>query len=96
MQELIGALTAGAQAEFFDAVSLLVQGRNLAMPLCPNLSPVKAGLFELRLRDSAGPIRILFYVKEGDAIYFLHGFRKKTQQLPARELPLGLKRLREV
>jgi phage-related protein len=50
----------------------------------------------LRLKDRSGQIRILYLIKKGDAIYFLHAFRKKTWELPTKEIDLVLKRLKEV
>lgn len=81
------------QAEFYDAVASLTTGRVLPMPLSRNLAGVCPGLHELRLRDHAGQARVFYYIKKLDAIYLLHAFAKKTQQLPKREIQVALKRV---
>jgi len=84
------------RSDFFDAVNLLAGGTSLAMPLSRNLSSIHHGLHELRLKDRAGQIRIFYYLKRDDAIYMLHAFRKKTQELPRREIDVALRRLKEI
>jgi phage-related protein len=89
-------LSAELQGEFLDAISLLTQGQVLAMPLSSNLSIIHPGLHELRLKDRAGQVRVFYFVKRGDAIYLLHAIRKKTQELPKKEIDLVLKRIKEI
>ena len=83
------------QADFYDAVALLTAGKVLSMPLSRNLAGVCPGLHELRLRlrDHAGQARVFYYIKKLDAIYLVHVFAKKTQQLPKREIQVALKRV---
>lgn len=81
------------QADFYDAVASLTVGKVLSMPLSRNLASVCTGLYELRLRDHAGQARIFYYIKKLDAIYLVHAFAKKTQQLPKREIQVALKRI---
>jgi len=47
-------------------------------------------------RDRSGQVRVFYYVKRGDVIYLIHAFRKKTQQIPQKELDTVLKRIREI
>ena len=54
------------------------------------------GLHELRVRDQAGQVRVFYYLKRGEAIYLIHALRKKTQQIPPRELEIVLKRIKEI
>ena len=96
VEEFVQELSAELQGEFFDAISLLTQGQVLAMPLSRNLSSVHPGLHELRLKDRAGQVRVFYFVKRGDAIYLLHAIRKKTQELPKKEIDLVLKRIKEI
>ena len=56
----------------------------------------RPGLRELRFRDRAGQVRVIYYLKKGDAIYLVHAFRKKTQTIPRRELDIIHKRLKEI
>ena len=86
----------GIRSDFLDAANLLVNGQNLTLPLSRNLSSIHTGLHELRLKDRTGQIRVFYFIKKGDAIYMLHAFRKKTQELPKNEIEIILKRIKEV
>lgn len=96
IEEFLQELSQDARSDFFDAVSLLSLGKVLSLPLSRSLSNIHPGLHELRIRDRAGQVRIFYYMKKGEAIYMVHAFRKKTQQLPQREIEVVLKRLKEV
>jgi len=73
-----------------------VEGKNLSMPLNGNLSSIHHGLHELRFKDRYGLVRIFYIIVKGDAIYLLHAFLKKSQQIPKKELSVVLKRIKEV
>jgi phage-related protein len=90
------ALPGETRLEIADALVLLESGQRLAMPLSRDLSSIRPGLHELRIRDSAGQVRVVYYIKKGDAIYLIHAFRKKTQTIPRRELDIIEKRLKEI
>ena len=96
VEEFILALPKETRLEIADAVALLESGRRIDMPLSRNLSSVRPGLHELRFRDKAGQVRIIYFIKRGEAIYFVHALRKKTQALPSKEIDLILKRIREI
>ena len=84
------------RSDFVDAVNLLASGQILSMPLSRNLSGTHPGLHEIRLKDKAGQVRVFYFIRRGDAIYMLHAMRKKTQEIPKRDIALILKRIREV
>ncbi len=94
--EFINTISPEGREDFFDAVMKLQKGEVLKMPLSRNLSRIYPGLHELRLRDNAGVFRVFYYIKHGDAIYPLHAFRKKTQEIPRREIELTLKRIKDL
>jgi phage-related protein len=96
VEEFLLALPGDARLEIADALVLLESGQRLAMPLSRNLSGIRPGLHELRIRDSAGQVRVIYYITKGDAIYLIHAFRKKTQTIPRRELDIIEKRLKEI
>lgn len=89
-------LPSATQLEVADAVVLLESGKILSMPISRNLSSIKPGLHELRFRDKAGQVRVFYFLKKGEAIYLIHAFRKKTQEIPHKELDIILKRIREI
>ena len=92
--DFLKGVSQAVRADFFDAVSLLVAGEVLAMPLSRNLSSIKPGLHELRFKDRAGIYRFFYFVKKADAIYFVHAITKKTQTLPAADTELIRVRLK--
>jgi phage-related protein len=92
LQELSGEL----RSDFVDAVILLEEGQNLSMPLSRNLSSVFKGLHELRIKDRTGAYRFFYFIKKADGIYFIHAFKKKTQDLPTKEIEIVIKRVKEV
>jgi len=96
VEEFIGSLPASIRLEVFDAISLLDSGKVLEMPLSRNLSSIRPGLHELRFRDRAGQVRIVYFIEKRGAIYLVHGFRKKTRGIPRKELAVILKRLKEI
>jgi len=66
-------------------------GWPVGMPLCRSLAGRK-GLWEIRSDLSDGRIsRVLFCVHDGKMV-LLHGFIKKTQKTPDRELDLAVSR----
>ncbi len=84
------------RSAFLDAVNLLAGGQNLSMPVSRPLANIHQGLHELRMKDRNGQVRIFYFIKKGDAIYMLHAFKKKTQELPKNEIELVLKRIKEI
>lgn len=96
VEEFLLGLPAATQLEVADAVVLLESGKTLSMPLSRTLSSIKPGLHELRFRDRSGQVRVFYFFKKGEAIYLVHAFRKKTQEIPRKELEIILKRIREI
>ena len=70
-----------------------VSGPNLGLPYTRSFGD---GLFEIRARGDKGIGRAFFCSLAGQRIVILHGFIKKTQQTPQKELTLARKRLKEV
>lgn len=96
IREFIDELSYLLQEELVEAIDVLESGEILKMPLSKPLYNVYRGLNELRLKDNSGNYRIFYYIKVKDGIYFLHGFKKKTQKTPQRELKIAVKRLKEI
>jgi phage-related protein len=65
----------------------------IGKPVC---APLREGLWEVRSNFSDGTIgRVIFCVIDGQMV-LLHGFIKKTQKTPHRDIELALRRKREV
>jgi phage-related protein len=68
-------------------------GWPLGMPYCRSLGN---GLWEVRSDLTGGRIaRVIFWIM-GKEMVLLHGFEKKTQKTPPRDIKLALKRKREI
>ena len=57
----------------------------------PHVRKISVNLFELRIRKRES-IRFFFTVKDG-RIIILHGFKKKTNKIPAKQLEIAKNRL---
>jgi len=85
---------AGISASYVRiAEQMMVSGPNLGLPYT---RPFGDGLFEIRAKGKEGIGRAFFCALAGRRIVILHGFIKKTQQTPQKELKLARKRLKEV
>jgi phage-related protein len=73
-----------ARIEFLAEV-----GNRIREPLSKSLGN---GLFELRVKSA----RIFYCFKPGGVIVLLHGFTKKSQKTPQRELQIATTRMEEV
>lgn len=85
---------AGINASFTRIAEQMVEsGPNLGLPYTRAFGE---GLFEIRAKGVEGIGRAFFCALMGRRIVILHGFIKKTQQTPAKELKTARKRLKEV
>lgn len=85
---------AGINASFTRIAEQMVEsGPNLGLPYT---RPFGNGLFEIRAKGAEGIGRAFFCALVDRRIVILHGFIKKTQQTPPRELKTARKRLKEV
>ena len=75
------------------AEQIVVSGPNLGMPYTKAMGD---GLFEIRARGPEGIGRALYCCMKGKRVVILHGFVKKTQATPVKELRLAKQRMREV
>jgi phage-related protein len=96
VEDFLLNLSKDLRSDFLDAVILLEDGRSISMPLSRNLSSIHKALSELRFKDRSGAYRFFYFIKKSDAIYFVHAFKKKTEDLPRKEIEIILKRLNEV
>ena len=65
----------------------------IGLPLCRPITG-RGGLWEIRSNLTGGRIaRVLFCVEQGRMV-LLHGFVKKTQKTPAREIDMAVSRMK--
>ena len=94
VQSGIEAWPIGISASFVRiAEQMVVSGPNLGMPYT---RPFGDGLFEIRAKGPEGIGRAFFCCIVGRRIIILHGFIKKTQNTPTKELDIARKRLKEI
>lgn len=62
----------------------------------PHTKALGEGLLELRLKGVEGIARVMYCTLVGQRIVVLHSFIKKTEKIPAKELAVAQKRLKEV
>ena len=84
----------GIQASFTRIAEQMTEhGPNLGMPYTRAFGE---GLFEIRAKGREGIGRAFFCMRVGRRVVILHGFIKKTEQTPAKELRTARQRLMEV
>jgi len=89
VKEFINSLTDSSIAKVARDIGLLEKyGYLLGMP---HSKRVEKEIYELRINGTE-EVRI-FYTFRKNRIYLLHGFRKKTQKTPTRELLIAKKRI---
>ncbi len=59
----------------------------------PLVRHIEGKIWEIREESRTNIYRILYFFFSGKRIVLLHGFMKKTQKLPGKELDIAMKRL---
>ena len=52
-------------------------------------------LFEIRMKGRSNTHRIFYFAYTGRKFILLHGFTKKTEKTPQKEIDIALKRMQE-
>jgi phage-related protein len=52
-------------------------------------------LFEIRIKDKSNINRIFYFAHTGKKLILLHGFTKKTDKTPGREIVIAERRMKE-
>ncbi len=94
VQAEFNAWPVGLRARFRAlTIRMEAHGPNLGMP---HTQAMGDGLFEIRAKAEEGIGRAFYCVLVGRRIVILHGFIKKTDKTPKRELTVARNRLKEV
>ena len=59
----------------------------------PLVKPIEGKIWELRRASSGNIYRMMYFFYTGRQIVFLHGFQKKSQKTPRREINIAQQRL---
>lgn len=85
--EFINSLNEEVQAEIFATIDDFVYKKNNSLKIKENLSKaLEDGIFELRTTFADGIARTLYFYVSGKRVIITHGFIKKTQKTPRREI----------
>jgi phage-related protein len=94
VEDGIDDLSQPDQAKIFAYIEKLEEyGHRLGVPFVKHID---GRIKELRIPVSPGQYRIFFFFNCGENFYLLHGFLKKTQKTPQKEIDLALKRMKLV
>jgi phage-related protein len=92
VREWLGELNQASRKAIGADIKTVQFGWPLGMPLVRKLQP---DLWEVRVSLPDGIARVLF-TTAGSAMVLLHGFIKKSQNLPQSELEIAKRRMKEV
>ena len=93
VREWLLSLSADDRKIIGDDIRTAEFGWPVGMPLCRSMKGRK-GLWEIRSKIGDGRIaRVFFCAHEGNMV-LLHGFIKKTQKTPDKEIDIAMKRMR--
>lgn len=97
VEEFITSLTPEHQAKAYWEIELLEKnGIMLTKPYMKSIKGEKyKGLKELRIEYSGDQSRIFYFLPKGNTFILLHGFIKKTQKTPPRELERARKHMED-
>lgn len=89
VEKFIGSLEESVAAKVLRTIDLLEMFGNKLGP--PHSKKIESRLFELRVRGRQ-EVRI-FYTFHNEEIILLHGFLKKSQRIPRKEIEIALGKL---
>ena len=97
VEDYLKKLQPGHRAKAMREIDLLEEfGISLQRPHVAAIRTERySGLWELRIQFAGDASRILYFLHQGDQFVLLHGFMKKTDSLPAKELETARKRKEE-
>ena len=94
VESFVLGLPDGLLARYVRLTDMMLEfGANLGMP---HTRAMGDGLLELRIKGKEGIARVFYCTLVGQRIVLLHGFVKKSEKTPLKELKLARERLAEV
>lgn len=94
VEQFVMDLPPGLRARYVILSDTLLEfGSDLGMP---HTRAMSNGLFELRVKGKEGIARVFYCTLINQRIVMLHGFVKKSQKNPNKELRIAKKRLSEI
>ena len=94
VEQLIERLPSKLQARVLRSIDLLAEhGIGLKAPLAEKVTGEP--FWELRIQQERNIVRIFYFAATGRRMVLLHGFVKKSQRTPRREIEIARKRYEE-
>lgn len=95
VKEFIDSLSPESKAKYIFIADLLEEyGIGVREPYIKSMAG-RQKLFEIRIKDKANIHRILYFAFTGRKLVLLHGFTKKTEKTPGREIGIAVRRMEE-
>lgn len=94
-RDFIDALSAESKAKFIFIADLLTEyGLNVREPYVKPIIGSRK-LFEMRIKDHQNIHRVFYFAFTGRKLILLHGFTKKTDKTPPREIETAEARMKD-
>lgn len=93
VREFLNSLSITARTKAMRLIEFLTERGVLLKE--PYTRQVRGKIRELRIKDTQGAIRILYFTFTGRRFILLHGFIKKTEKTPLRDIELAEKRMND-
>ena len=95
VKEFIDLLSAESKAKYVFIADLLEEyGLKVKEPYVKPITGSRK-LFEIRIKDKSNIHRIFYFAYTGKRLILLHGFTKKTEKTPSREIVVAERRMEE-
>lgn len=95
VKEFIDLLSAEGKAKYVFIADLLEEyGLKVKEPYVKPITGSRK-LFEIRIKDKSNIHRIFYFAYTGKRLILLHGFTKKTEKTPSREIVVAERRMEE-
>ena len=93
VEEFLESLDLKTQVRFDWSIKQLQERNTRATE--PLVKHIEGKLWELRRASNGNIFRVMYFFFTGRRIVFVHGFQKKTQKTPRREIETAEKRMDE-
>lgn len=95
VKEFVDSLSPEGKARYIFITKLMKDyGINVREPYVKQITGHRK-LFEIRLKDRSGISRILYFAHTGRKLVLLHGFTKKTDKTPKKEIETAEQRMKD-
>lgn len=96
VKDFLGEVFNKNQSFFEQCISAIERIKHRVYHKEPFSRALGNGLFEIRIRSKNDIARIIYVFAKGRQIILLHGFIKKTEKIPAKELGIAIQRLKQI